>query len=65
MRQTLEDSYKQQRDLANVRAKIKQRFQNSTELSVQAMEMLKLLLRQHILTQQNLDYEHKSSQQEV
>jgi len=27
--------------------------------------MLKLLLRQHILTQQNLDYEHKSSQQEV
>lgn len=45
MRQTLEDSYKQQRDLANVRAKIKQRFQNGTELSVQAMEMLKLLLR--------------------
>lgn len=27
--------------------------------------MLKLLFRQHILTQQNLDYEHKDNQQEV
>lgn len=27
--------------------------------------MLKLILRQHILTQMNLDYEHKSNQQDV
>ena len=45
MRQTLEDSYKKQRDLANERAKLKQRFQSSADLSMQSMEMLKLLLR--------------------
>lgn len=32
---------------------------------MQSLEMLKLILRQHVLTQQNLDYEHKSNQQEV
>ena len=51
MRETLEDSYKKQRDLANERAKLKQRFQSASELSMQSMEMLKLVLRQHILTQ--------------
>ena len=45
MRQTLEDSYKKQRDLANERAKLKQRFQSCADLSMQSMEMLKLLLR--------------------
>lgn len=64
MRQTLEDCYRKQRDLANERAKLKQRFQTA-DLSLQSLEMLRLILRQHILTQQTLDYEHKSSQQEV
>ena len=45
MRQTLEDSYKKQRDLANERAKLKQRFQSASDLSMQSMEMLKLILR--------------------
>ena len=65
MRQTLEDCYKKQRDLANERAKIKQKFQSVTDMAVQSTEILKMLLRQHILIQQNLDYEHKSTQQEV
>ena len=65
MRQNLEECYKTQRDLTNERSKIKQRFQSCVELSRQACEMLQLLLKQHILQQQNLDYEHKNSQQEV
>ena len=50
MRQTLEDSYKKQRDLANERAKLKQRFQAASDLTMQSMEMLQLILRQHVLT---------------
>ena len=34
MRQTLEESYKKQRDLANERSKLKQRFQACADLTM-------------------------------
>ena len=63
-RQQLEEYYKKQRDLVNQRTKLKQSF-GEADLSSANAEMLRLLFRQHTLTQQTLDYEHKSSQQEV
>lgn len=45
MRQTLEEAYKKQRDLANERSKLKQRFQACADLTMQSLEMLKLILR--------------------
>ena len=63
-RTQLEEYYKKQRDLVNQRAKLKAAF-TEADLNTTNLEMLKLLFKQHTLTQQTLDYEHKTTQQEV
>ena len=63
-RTQLEEFYKKQRDLVNQRAKLKTAF-TEADLAAMSLEMLKILFRQHTLTQQTLDYEHKTAQQEV